>query len=164
MRRRVRLTERELRNMISESVNRILNEEISEDMNQYVPKKAFRMIDKVNNELRQLKELTGDEYPELLDTSTGAESFYAIVSDVVIENGHMKWYEKEPYSGKIHVEDWNLIRKYDGEEDYWFDDDDFKDQVSYLRSGIKKATKYFKEYNPDWDDDENKHERFIDSL
>lgn len=155
------------RNRLYENIHRIvesvLNEELGGDMNQYIPKKAFKMVDKINAELTQLKELTGSEYPELLDTSSGSECFFDVVSDVVIENGHMKWQEREAYTGKIHVEDWNLVRE-DEEEGFWFDDYDFKDQVSYLRSGIRKATKYYKEYNMEWDDDEEKQQRFIDSL
>ena len=144
-------------------VESVINEELGTDMNQYVPKKAFRMVEKINAELRQLKEMTQEEYPELLDTSSGIENFYQIISDVVIEDGHLRWTEREPFSGKIIEEDWNLIRE-DDEDGYWFDDYDFKDQISYFRSGIKKAIKYFKEYNPDWDDDEQKHEDFIMEL
>jgi hypothetical protein len=36
--------------------------------------------------------------------------------------------------------------------------------MSYLRGGIKKAIKYYKEYNIEWDDDENKRNEFLDSI
>ena len=165
MKRVIRLRESELRRIISESVRRILNEDDS-DLNQYVPKKAFRTVEKVNNELRELKELTGEEYPELLDTSSGSEIFFKIISDVTIENGCLKWTEESNETWKkdrISQEKWNLVR-YDEEEGYWFDDYDFKDQIKYLRGGIRKAIKYFKEYNIEWDDDENKRENFLGNL
>ena len=151
--------------MIVESVKRILNENDS-DLNQYIPKKAFRTVEKINNELRELKKMTGEEYPELLDTSSGSEIFFKIISDVTIENGCLKWMEESSdtwRSNRISQEKWNLVR-YDEEEGYWFDEYDFKDQISYIRSGIKKAIKYFKEYNPEWDDDESKREDFLGNL
>lgn len=147
-------------------VESVINEEFGTDLNSYVPKKAFKMVDKVNVELSQLKQLTGDEYPEILDTSSGVEMFIQIISDVVIENGHLKWTEKGgSYHDwdKVSIEDWNLVRD-DEVEGYWFDEYEFKDQISYLRSGIKKAIKYFKEYNPDWDDNDGKREKFIGDL
>ena len=165
MKKTIRLTESELRRMIIESVKRIINENDS-DLNQYIPKKAFRTVEKINNELRELKEMTGEEYPELLDTSTGSEIFFKIISDVTIENGCLKWMEESNEtwrSDRISQEKWNLVR-YDEEEGYWFDEYDFKDQIKYIRSGIKKAIKYFKEYNIEWDDDENKREDFLGNL
>lgn len=165
MKKTIRLRESELRRMIVESVKRILNENDS-DLNQYIPKKAFRTVEKINNELRELKKMTGEEYPELLDTSSGSEIFFKIISDVTIENGCLKWMEESSdtwRSNRISQEKWNLVR-YDEEEGYWFDEYDFKDQISYIRSGIKKAIKYFKEYNPEWDDDESKREDFLGNL
>lgn len=165
MKKIIRLRESELRRMIVESVKRIINENDS-DLNQYIPKKAFRTVEKINNELRELKEMTGEEYPELLDTSSGTEIFFKIFSDVTIENGCLKWMEESSDNWRndgISQEKWNLVR-YDEEEGYWFDEYAFKDQISYIRSGIKKAIKYFKEYNPEWDDDENKRENFLGNL
>lgn len=165
MRRTIKLNGRELKQMIAESVKKALMES-DLDLNKYVPKKAFKAVEKVNMELRQLKEMTQEEYPELLDTSTGSEIFFKIISDVTIENGCLKWMEESNETWKknrISEEKWNLVR-YDDEEGYWFDDYDFKDQISYLRSCIKKAIKYFKEYNPEWDDDEDKRENFLGNL
>lgn len=165
MRRTIKLNGRELKQMIAESVKKALMES-DLDLNKYVPKKVFKVVEKVNMELRQLKEMTQEEYPELLDTSTGSEIFFKIISDVTIENGHLKWTEESNEfwkKNRISEEDFNLIR-YDDEEGYWFDDYVFKDQISYLRSCIKKAIKYFKEYNPEWDDDEDKRENFLGNL
>lgn len=138
---------------------------MSEDLNKYVPKRAFKAVEKLNLALKELAALTDDENPELLDLSTGSESFYNIIGDVRIENGRLKWMQEDHdwFSKGPHEEDWNLIRQDDETGEIWFDDLDFKDQISGLNSGIKKATKYFKEYNPDWDDDENKRERFFQS-
>ena len=160
------MTHNILRRRIQNIVESILKEEIGGDMNQYIPKKAFKMVEKVNMELRQLKEMTGEEYPELLDTSSGTEVFFKVISDVTIENGCLKWTEESGETWKkdrISEEKYNLVR-YDEDEGYWFDEYDFKDQMSYLRGGIKKAIKYFKEYNIEWDDDENKRNEFLDSM
>ena len=59
------------------------------------------------------------------------------------------------------LEDWCVIREDDETGEMWFDDMDFKDQISYLNKCIKKAIKYFKEYNPEWDDDEDKRDKFL---
>jgi len=161
----IRLSENKLKQIIAESVKKALMES-DLDLNQYIPKKAFKMVEKVNNELRQLKEMTQEEYPELLDTSTGSEIFFKVISDLTIENGRLKWTEESNEMWKknrISEEDWNLVR-YDEEEGYWFDEYEFKDQISYLRSCIKKAIKYFNEYNPEWDEDENKREDFLGNL
>ena len=93
MKNTIRLKESELKQLIYESVRRILSEN-ADDLNQYIPKKAFKMVEKVNNELRQLKEMTGEEYPELLDTSSGTEVFFKIIGDVRIEDGCLKWTEE----------------------------------------------------------------------
>ena len=159
MRKTIRLKESELKHIIAESVKKLLRES-DLDLNQYIPKKAFKMVEKVNNELRQLKDMTQEEYPELLDTSTGSEIFFKIISNVTIENGCLKWMEESNEFWKkdrISEQNWNLLR-YDEEEGYWFDEYTFKDQMSYLRGGN------FKEYNPEWDDDENKRENFLDNL
>lgn len=165
MKNTIRLKESELKQLIYESVRRILSEN-ADDLNQYIPKKAFKMVEKVNNELRQLKEMTGEEYPELLDTSSGTEVFFKIIGDVRIEDGCLKWTEESNEYWKkdrTSQESWKLVM-YDEEEGYWFDDYEFKDQMSYIRGGIKKAIKYFKEYNPEWDDDEDKRETFLGKL
>lgn len=165
MRKIITLKENEIKRIIIESVRRILSETV-EDLNKYIPKKVFKMVEKVNNELRQLKDMTQEEYPELLDTSSGTEIFFKIIGDITIENGCLKWVEESSETWKkdrISEQNWNLLR-YDEEEGYWFDEYTFKDQMSYLRGGIRKAIKYFKEYNPEWDDDENKRENFLDNL
>ena len=165
MKSAIRLKESELKQLIYESVRRILSEN-ADDLNQYIPKKAFKMVEKVNNELRQLKEITGEEYPELLDTSSGTEVFFKIIGDVRIEDGCLKWTEESNEYWKkdrTSQESWKLVMC-DEEEGYWFDDYEFKDQMSYIRGGIKKAIKYFKEYNPEWEDDEGKRENFLGNL
>jgi hypothetical protein len=151
-----------VRNIVSEAVRHYLKEE-EENLNQYVPKKAFRAVEKINQELQDLKNMTGEEYPSLLDTSTGSESFFDVITPVTIENGRICWKERDPYRDKISDESWNCV-SYDEDEGYWFDDYWFKDAIGGLKSGIKKAIKYYNEYNIEWDDDESKHDRFIDNL
>lgn len=135
------------------------------DLNQYVPKKAFNQVRKLNSNLSSLKELTDEENPELLDTSTGVESFFTIIGNVKIENGHLRWIQDDQdYNSKgPHEEDWNLIRE-DDEEGYWFDEYEFKDQVGYLNRCIKKAIKYFQEYTPEMDDNEEERNSFLTNM
>lgn len=160
-----------IRGIVSEAVNEAMEETMNgkqtvEDFNKYVPKKAFKMIEKINAALKELKNLTGEDYPILLSTDTGSEWFYEIRGDVTIENGVMKWveYDTNYGRGKLHKEEWNLVREDDDEGSYWFDEYEFKDQLHYLNSGIRKAIKYFKEYNPEMDDDEKAHDKFINDL
>ena len=151
---------------IDRIIRDVLKESIEEDKNRYIPKKVFNMVNKLNAELRSLKEMTGEEYPELLDTSTGSEVFFYIIDEIVIDDGCMVWTEKgNSYFDydEISEERINLVR-YDDDEGYWFDEYEYKDAVKYIRSGIRKAIKYFKEYDPEWDDDDNKRDEFIGSL
>lgn len=134
-----------------------------EDLNKYIPKKAFKAVEKLNVALKELARITGEENPELLDTSTGVESFFTVIGEVWIENGHIKWTQEdhEWNSRGPQQEDWCVVREDDETGEIWFDEYDFKDQISYLNKCIKKAIKYFKEYNPEWDDDENKRDKFL---
>ena len=135
-----------------------------EDLNKYIPKKAFKAVEKLNLALKELARITGEENPELLDTSTGVESFFTVYGEVKIENGHVQWMQEDHdwRSRGPQLEDWCVIREDDKTGEMWFDDMDFKDQISYLNKCIKKAIKYFKEYNPEWDDDdEDKRDKFL---
>ena len=134
-----------------------------EDLNKYIPKKAFKAVEKLNVALKELAKITGEENPELLDTSTGVESFFTVIGEVWIENGHIKWTQEdhEWNSRGPQQEDWCVVREDDETGEMWFDEYDFKDQISYLNKCIKKAIKYFKEYNPEWDDDEDKRDKFL---
>lgn len=155
-----------MRQIVREAIMEV-REEMSgaEDLNQYVPKKAFKTLEKLNIALKELAKATGEEHPQLLDTSSGVEFFFDILSDVKIENGVLKWVQEdhEWNSKGPHDEEWNVIR-HDDDEGYWFDEYDFKDQVSYLNKCIKKAIKYFQEYSPDMDDDENARDKFLGEL
>ncbi|MBP5456551.1 MAG: hypothetical protein J6Y37_08630, partial [Paludibacteraceae bacterium] len=93
------------------------------------------------------------------------EWYFTVIGDVQIIDGKVEWDESELKYGKEtkHRESWNVVR-YDDEEGYWFDGMYFKDALSGLKSGIKKATKMFKEYNPDWDDDERAYSKFMGSM
>lgn len=136
-----------------------------DDLNKYIPKRAFNAVDKLNKALKELANLTGDENPELLDLSTGSESFFTVIGDVKLINGRLIWTQEDHdyFSKGPHEENWNVVR-YDEYEGYWFDDLDFKDQISYLNSCIKKATKYFKEYDIEYDDDDEYREKFLDGC
>lgn len=147
---------------INRIVKNVLYEQINEDLNQYVPKKAFKMVEKLNAQLKELKELTNQEYPELLDTSMNMEDFTEITSNIVIQNGCMMWTEKDTMMDKTSTQKWNIVIYEDGQ--YWFDEYTFKDMTSYFKDGIKKAIKYYKEYNADYDDDEQKQQEFRNKL
>ncbi len=154
--------DKQLRQIIREAITEVQNE--TEDLNKYIPKKAFKAVEKLNLALKELQKITGDENPELLDTSSGTESFFSMLTDVKIENGHLKWIQTDDgWKNANREEDWNVIR-YDDDEGYWFDEYSFKDQIKYLNSCIKKAIKYFREYNPEMDDDEKAREQFLGDL
>lgn len=155
-------------------IRRIIREAITEavqeqgDMNQYVPKKCFKAVEKLNAAMKELQKLTGDEHPSLLDVSSGTESFFDMLTDVRIEDGKLKWTQDDNEYWKKdnapHEEEWNLVR-YDEEEGYWFDEYEFKDTVGFLNKCIKRAAKYFSEYNPEtMDDDDDARDRFIGGM
>lgn len=134
-----------------------------ENLNSYIPKKAFKAVEKLNFALKELARITEEENPELLDTSSGVEFFFTVFGDVRIEDGCLKWRQEDhEFNSKgPHDEVWSVVREDEDTGEMWFDEYDFKDQVGYLNKCIKKAIKYFKEYNPDWDDDEEKRDKFL---
>lgn len=142
-----------------------IKESVKVDRNKYIPKRVFNAVAKLNQALKEFAEYTGDEYPELLDTSTGTESFFTIKSEIKIENGYITLLQQDAYNFKGPDEErWNLVRE-DEDGEIWFDEYEFKDTVGYLNKCLKKAIRYFKEYDPDkYDNDNNKREKFLDSL
>lgn len=155
-----------VRKIIREAIMEVVQEK--NDMNQYVPKKCFKVVDKLNAAMKELQKLTGDEHPSLLDLSSGTEFFFDMLTDVRIENGKLKWTQLDNEYWKKnqapHEEEWNLIR-YDEDEGYWFDEYEFKDTISFLNKCIKRAAKYFSEYNPEtMDDNDTEHDKFLGSL
>lgn len=155
---------------VVEAAKQIVANSSAEDMNKYVPKRCFNQVAKLNAALKELQQMTGDEYPEILDTSAGYESFIKIIGDVRIENGELiytelddgvgSWYRKaEPSEERENLVVWD-----DDEQSYYFSDWGWKDTMSYLNNGVRKAKKYFQEYNPDWDEDEEQRGRFLNGM
>jgi len=167
MKKRIRLSESRFKQLVLETAKQMLREQQDgfdnkENLNKYVPNRCFKTLEKLNNELENFRQRCGEDFPTLLDTSAGTECFFEIVELPTINNGVLTWKENETFGG-THTEEWNLVR-YDDEEGYWFDNDDFKDQIGYLRSCMKKALKYFEEYDPAFDEDEEKRNSFLNGL
>lgn len=151
---------------ILEAVGHVTDE--YEDLNKFVPKRCFNKIEAINKELQELKNMTGDEYPELLDTSAGYESFTKIIGPVKIEDGCVVYTEKdddywrsnrEPTTERERIIDFD-----EDEQTYYFRDYEWKDVIRYFTNGIRKAKKYFLEYNPEWDEDEEKRDKFLGDM
>ena len=158
---------KQIGNEIIETINRVV-ESNAEDLNKFVPKRCFKKVEAINKELQDLKNMTGDEYPEILDTSAGYESFTKILSPVRIENGEIIYTEEDNdywHSDRKPSEERSCIVDFDEEEQtYYFRDYEYKDVVDYLTKGVRKAKKYFLEYNPEWDENDTKRENFFNEM
>ena len=142
------------------SVNEGIENDI--DLNTYVPKKAFVAVQKFNRKLNDFRQYTGNDNEEILDTSSGTEWFFWI-SELEIKNGALIYDTKDSFSKKVERESWNFVRE-DEDEGYWFDMYDFAEHMKYLNKCLNKAIKYFKEYNPDFDDNEKARNNFLSEL
>lgn len=149
-----------LKKFIKESIRHMISE--SNDLNSLIPKKFFNTLNKFKQEYENALQIM-DEYP-LLDTSTGIESFYRI-DNIQINNGVLTYtlnyddYQKTRYDEKV-----NLILYDEDYKEYYFNEDDAKEFLSDIKKGLKKGIKYFKEYNPSYDDNEEQRDNFINNL
>ena len=53
---------------------------------------------------------------------------------------------------------------YDKEYKEWYIDDEVNDYIKWEKQCINRGVKYFKEYNPEWDNDENIQEDYYYNL
>ena len=158
-------------------INAILNSELRNQSDFKMSINILRAI------LRDNKTLFGPlfqnlikQYLSILDKeNTVPEEYIFLLVDILRSKSEIKKYYKKwiykiletliVFSGlNMDKKNNEQINKICGYIQYWFDEYDFKDQIKYLRGGIKKAIKYFKEYNIEWDDDENKRENFLGNL
>lgn len=149
-----------IKNIIQENIKNIIAD--SNDLNQYIPKKFFNALNKFKQEYTNALQII-DEYP-LLDTSTGLESFYKI-DNIQINNGILTYvlnyddYQKTSFNEKI-----NLVLYDDDYKEFYFNEDEAKEFLNDIKKALKKGIKYFKEYNPSYDDNEGQRENFLNNL
>ena len=53
---------------------------------------------------------------------------------------------------------------YDKETREWYIPDDFDEMIKWEKACVRRGVRYFKEYNPDWDNDVDKVQEFIENL
>lgn len=129
--------------------------------------KQFKLVDKVNEDIKNAISICGED-SAYLDTSSTIVSIPRAVTPitVTIENDSTgkpifvaTWEEQDP-SLVLHGNkkmDTNRVtaRLYnDLDTKQWYiNDDTLKDQLKYLQKCVKKAVKYFKEVTPDTDEE-----------
>ena len=120
-------------------------------------KRATSKVEKLNEYIREaIKECHG-ETDLYLDNSSTIEG----VPEYVEPNYNIK------EDGHLYVGDSELCRaiySYDDEPDEWYEDEDLADMIKWEKACVRRGVKYFKEYNPDWDDNEEAHDNFMNSL
>lgn len=145
-----------LQYLIKESIKSVID-------NNYIPKTFINAVNKFKNDYQNAVLYTNDEFP-LLDTSTGAESFYQI-KNMNIDNGQWTYtivyndFNNTTFNEKI-----NLILFDDDDKTFYFNKEDAKSYLSDLKRDLKKGLKYFKEYNPSYDDNEEQRNNFLNNI
>ncbi|MBO5707590.1 MAG: hypothetical protein J6T37_01410 [Bacteroidales bacterium] len=121
-------------------------------------KRANRKVEKLNEYIREcIKECHG-ETDLYLDNSSTIEGLpeYVEPNYNIKEDGHL-------YSGDTEL--CRAIFTWDEDnEDEWEIDDELNEMLKWEKACVRRGVKYFKEYNPDWDDNEEAHENFMNSL
>lgn len=145
-----------LRPIIKESINNVIDDRI-------IPKSFINAINKFKQEYIQTVQKIDDDFP-MLDTSSGLESFYQ-VKDMEIKDG--KWTYTliyDDYNKTTYHESINLVVFDEDDKTFYFNGDYAKSCLSDLKKDLKKGIKYFKEYNPSFDDNEEQRNNFLNNL
>lgn len=145
-----------LRPIIKESINNIIDDRI-------IPKSFINAINKFKQEYIQTVQKIDDDFP-MLDTSSGLESFYQ-VKDMEIKDG--KWTYTliyDDYNKTTYHESINLVVFDEDDKTFYFNGEYAKSCLSDLKKDLKKGIKYFKEYNPSFDDNEEQRNNFLNNL
>lgn len=145
-----------LRPIIKESINNVIDDRI-------IPKSFINAINKFKQEYIQTIQKIDDDFP-MLDTSSGLESFYQ-VKDMEIKDG--KWTYTlvyDDYNKTTYHESINLVVFDEDDKTFYFNGDYAKSYLSDLKKDLKKGIKYFKEYNPSFDDNEKQRDNFLNNL
>lgn len=145
-----------LRPIIKESINNVIDDRI-------IPKSFINAINKFKQEYIQTAQKIDDDFP-MLDTSSGLESFYQ-VKDMEIKDG--KWTYTliyDDYNKTTYHESINLVVFDEDDKTFYFNGEYAKSCLSDLKKDLKKGIKYFKEYNPSFDDNEEQRNNFLNNL
>lgn len=145
-----------LRPIIKESINNVIDDRI-------IPKSFINAINKFKQEYIQTVQKIDDDFP-MLDTSSGLESFYQ-VKDMEIKDG--KWTYTliyDDYNKTTYHESINLVVFDEDDKRFYFNGEYAKSCLSDLKKDLKKGIKYFKEYNPSFDDNEEQRNNFLNNL
>lgn len=145
-----------LRPIIKESINNVIDDRI-------IPKSFINAINKFKQEYIQTVQKIDDDFP-MLDTSSGLESFYQ-VKDMEIKDGRWTYtLIYDDYNKTTYHESINLIVFDEDDKTFYFNGEYAKSCLSDLKKDLKKGIKYFKEYNPSFDDNEEQRNNFLNNL
>ena len=141
--RKIRINETRLKQIVTESVNRVLNEAVD------AVERVTSLIDAANNAYEDAADYTGDSMP-LVDKDGDS---YGLVQPITLKRGHVVIRYNDPYRKHMDM-DVRVLAKQNGKTvivngDFW--DDGWKDVKKELNRIIKDAErgrKYFQGYDP----------------
>lgn len=117
--------------------------------------KANLKAEKLNEYIRKAIQECGGEHDLYLDNSSTIEGSPEYVEPIYIvkQDGHL-------YAG-----DTELCRAiYLDEDGEWYEDWELEDMLKWEKACVRKGVRYFKEYNPELDEDDAARARFLDNL
>ena len=144
--RKIRINETRLKQIVTESVNRVLNEAVD------AVERVTSLIDTANNAYEDAAEYTGDCMP-LVDKDGDS---YGLVQPIALKRGHVVIRYNDPYRKHMDM-DVRVLAKQNGKivivnGDFW--DEGWKDVKKELNRIIKDAErgrKDFQGYDPNWE-------------
>lgn len=120
-------------------------------------KRATRKVERLNDYIRASIKECGGETDLYLDNSSTIEGLpeHVEANYNIKDDGHL-------YAGDTEL--CRAIDNYEDEPDEWFEDWDFADMLKWEKACVRRGVRYFKEYNPELDEDDEAREEFLNNL
>ena len=117
--------------------------------------KLNRKVEKLNKFIQSCIDDCGGEHDLYLDTSSTVEGLPEHIEPNFSISKDMKLMEGEDVICEAACYD-----KAEG----WYESWELDDYIKWTKSCVRKGVRYFKEYNPELDDDDEAREKFMEEL
>lgn len=118
--------------------------------------KAFSKVEKLNIFIADSIRKCGGEHDLYLDNSSTIQG----APEHVEPNYNIKE-DNHLYAGDEELCRAIYLEEEDGQ---WYEDIEFPDMLKWQKACVRRGVKYFKEYNPDLDDNDEAREEFLNNL